>query len=79
MPTTNLDQVLAKIAAKEATLAADTASLSNIDAAIAQAESPRPAAVALVSNDVTDFNAALDEGIAALNAAKIAVPVSAAV
>ena len=75
---TALDTALSNIAASEATLTADTSNLSNIDASIAQAQSPRPAAAALVATDITAFNTALDAGIAALTAAKIPVVVATA-
>jgi hypothetical protein len=68
---TTLDAAIQAVTAAEATYNADTATVTNIETAIAQATTPLAPAQATVATDVTAYNAALDTLIAAATAAKI--------
>ena len=68
---TALDQAISAAAAAEATYVADSATVANINVAIAAATSPLSSAQAQVATDATAFNAALDALSAAALAAKV--------
>lgn len=70
----DLDQAITAASAAEATFAADTASVTNIQQAIAAAEQPLPAAQATAAQDAVAFNAALDALSSAALAAKVPTP-----
>jgi len=68
-----LDQAISSASAAEATYTADSATVTNIQAAIAAATSPLAPAQATVATDVTAFNASLDALSAAALGAKVQV------
>jgi hypothetical protein len=69
-----LDQAINSFTAIEAKYNADVTTLGNIDAAIAQAQAPRPAAAAVIVQDITDYNNGLAVIISTAQAAVIPVP-----
>lgn len=73
MNNSTLDQALSAVTAAEATLAADQASVTNIQVAIDTATGPLAGAQETVASDVANYNGAIDKAISELTAAKIPV------
>lgn len=69
-----LDTAINAVSAAEATYNADTATVSQIETAIAAAQAPLPGAQATQAQDAIAFNQSLDALAAAAQAAKVAVP-----